>query len=152
MHGSSLLRLLPAAVLCTVVSGIAYAAMPLETLLTTTRSRPFTEKTLVVNSPAELSAAWLELGRNDQPPAVDFRKHSVIVYFGGLRPTPGYNLSAEGIGMRGGVLQLLLEETEPGAGCGTPQIGTLPAIAVLTHPWRGRADAEVTRVVRDCGP
>ena len=100
----------------------------------------------VLHSSEELEDLWRSLGRNLAPPTVEFRRHRLIAYFAGLRPTTGYRLSVESVDIRGGTMLLGLMETTPGTCCVTTGTSTSPDVWLTTLPWRGPVDVLVRRV------
>src|SRR5215204_7602598 len=55
-----------------LLASTATAQIPFEPLIAVSNARVFSPKTALVNTPAELSAAWIDLGLEGPPPTVDF--------------------------------------------------------------------------------
>jgi hypothetical protein len=134
------------------VTSRAEAQIPHETLLKSLSSYAGRAGSLeVARSEAELEPIWRELGNPGPLPDVDFRKHTVLVYFMGDRPSSGYDADVTEISIRGGVMHVGVTESSPGRRCGGVEILTAPAIAVTTIPWRGPVSLDLTKV-EVCGP
>ena len=120
----------------------AQADIPFNAILQTSNPlrSPAAGTVVAIRSETELAALWQSLGRRVAPPQIDFRQHTLIVYFLGERATGGYRLSVESVDVRAGTLNLLVVETEPGPCCVTTQTAISPAIWTTTIPlaWRGR--------------
>lgn len=85
-------------------------------------------------------------------PEVDWSAGMVVLVALGFRPTRGYDLEIDRIGVRGSVLVVHAVETEPGDV--TFEMASHPVHAVTTPPFDG--DVEVTidvrqREIGDCG-
>lgn len=104
----------------------------------------------LVTSQDELMSAWSDLRRRDQPPMVDFKRHSAVIYHPGLKPTTGYSIDIERVSIRAGIMQVEAVLTVPGAGCVTGQTATLPFVVIETVPWKGEVEAMLRRLSHDC--
>lgn len=135
-------------------SGLARAQMPFEVLLQSNNplGSPDASTVRLLQSQSELEALWRSLGRTIAPPQVDFRRHSVVVYFLGRRATGGYRLSVDRVSVRAGTMILDVVETAPGDCCVTPQVGTSPAIWTTTTPWKGPVEVDLRTEYRNCCP
>lgn len=90
---------------------------------------------LVVRTDAEWRALWTRLTASIAPqpplPAVDFTKHMIVVAAMGTRPSGGYVIRIREAAHDASALYVTVEETAPGANCGTITVMTAPATAVL---------------------
>lgn len=127
----------------------ASAGVPFQVLETTTSARPLTAKVEVAQSPEELLAIWREFGREDQPPSVDFRRHSVIANFSGFRLVGGYCDAIEKVEIRGGEMILSIVESTPSSN-GGGQAGISPGVAIITILWKRPVVPVVRLLVQSC--
>jgi PrcB C-terminal len=111
---------------------------------------PDARTVVVLRSQAELVSFWRSLGRTIAPPEIDFRRHTLLVYFVGTRATGGYRLDVEQLEIRSGTMTLHIVESEPGPCCGTTQAVTSPAIWITTIPFRGEVEAVLRKETRSC--
>ena len=133
-----------------LLASTASAQVPFEPLITVGNARVLSPKTELVDSPAELAAAWTELGLEGPPPTVDFTHHSVVIYFAGMLATGGPIYQVRGVGLRGGALALDILETGQAPGCGGLSV-VVPAIAIVTIPWHRDASTQLTKDLHACG-
>ena len=133
-----------------LLASTASAQVPFEPLITVGNARVFSPKTELVNSPAELASAWIELGLEGPPPSVDFARHSVVIYFAGMLSTGGPRFEIRGVGPRGGALVVDILESGPTPGCGGLSV-VVPAFAIMTIPWHREARTQVTKDLHPCG-
>ena len=102
----------------------------------------------IVRSQEELAGLWRASGRNLAPPVVDFRRHTLIGYFLGMRGSTVYRLEVESVAVRAGTMTVQLIESTPGECCVTPLGGGAPNILIATMPWKGPVDVQVRREAR----
>lgn len=85
------------------------------------------------------------------PPSIDFTKYSALVIALGERPTHGYEVNAEALGLHRSVASVAIRESRPGKSCMVAQAMTYP-VAVFLLP---RAATGVTYLEgisdRECG-
>ncbi len=97
---------------------------------------------LLATSPGEFESILRRAGRRLPPPLVDFRNHSVLVYFAGMKDSGGFRALADGVHIERGTMVLEVVDQQPGPGCLTPQTATFPMAIVVTTPWRGPVSFE----------
>jgi hypothetical protein len=75
---------------------------------------------------------------------VDFASEIIIGVYAGEKPTGGYGIAITAMELRGGVVQIMLEETQPPAGAMLIQVITNPyALYRVTLPPGTRGDIDV---------
>jgi hypothetical protein len=104
------------------------------------------------------AAGWSEMlsrlsmaAASTQAPAIDFTKFSALVIALGERPTHGYEVNAEALGLHRSIASVSIRESRPGKSCMVAQAITYP-VAVFLLP---RAATGVTYLEgisdRECG-
>ena len=107
----------------------------------------------VIRSQEELADLWRASGRTLAPPVVDFRRHTLVGYFLGMRGSTVYRLEVESVDVHAGTMTVQLIESTPGECCVTPMVGGAPNILIATIPWKGPVDVQVRREARaSCCP
>jgi hypothetical protein len=104
----------------------------------------------LIESEREWEDVWSEIGRGGPPPDVDFSRDDVALVSAGTRPNGCYSIEIREIDLRGGLLRVDADETEPGTGCVCPSVIVHPVHAVRLRRTGRRADFDVRRVARDC--
>jgi hypothetical protein len=84
-------------------------------------------------------------------PVIDFTRHSALVIALGERPTHGYEVNAEGLGLRRAIATVAIRESRPGKSCVVAQAMTYPvAVFLLPRAATGVSYLEGIRD-RECG-
>ena len=91
----------------------------------------------IVRGQREWTDLWLRITAGaipiQDPPAVDFSEHIVVVAAMGTRPTGGHSIAIERIVREGDDLIVEVVETEPGPMCIVTQALTSPVTAVIVE-------------------
>lgn len=125
-------------------------SVPFQTLIQTQTSDITDSRRQLIETSSEWSAVWSEIGRGGPPPAVDFGRDMVALVAAGTQPDGCYAIEIRFIDLRGGLLRIDADQTEPGADCVCPAVIVHPVHAVRLRRVNRRADFDVRRVVQNC--
>jgi PrcB C-terminal len=106
----------------------------------------------VLQTPAELSAAWGTIhGPDTEPvPTVDFSRQMVVLIALGQRSTGGYSLRFDGLSSDAGTTVVRYTLTSPGPGCMAAQVLSSPVELVAVPKAAGPLRFDKTLVVARC--
>jgi hypothetical protein len=121
-----------------------------QTLIQTQTSGITDSREQLIESSTEWSAVWSEIGRGGPPPAVDFGRDMVALVAAGTQPNGCFAIEIRSIDLRGGLLRIDADLTEPGAGCVCPAQVVHPVHAVRLRRIDRRDDFDVRRVIQNC--
>lgn len=126
-------------------------SVPFQTLIQTQTSGIAVSRRQIIETSSEWSAVWNEIGRGGPPPEVDFGRDMVVLVAAGAHPNGCYAVEIRSIDVRGGLLRIDADLTEPGPGCVCPTVIVHPVHAVRLREINREADFDVRRVVQSCG-
>jgi hypothetical protein len=93
---------------------------------------------------------WTEIGRGGPPPDVDFGRDIVALVAAGTQPNGCYAIKIRSMDLRGGLLRIDADLTEPGTACVCPAVVVHPVHAARLRRTNRQADFDVRRVVQSC--
>ena len=105
----------------------------------------------LIETSSEWAAVWNEIGRGGPPPEVDFRRDMVALVAAGSQPNGCFAIEIRSIDVRGSLLRIDADLTEPGPGCVCPTVVVHPVHAVRLREIHREVDFDVRRVVQRCG-
>jgi hypothetical protein len=108
-----------------------------QTVARATMSQIDVAEQAVARTPAEWAALWRRHSSSGTPPAVDLTSSTVVAVFLGSRPSAGFQVEITGTREKGGVLTVLWQERQPGAGDITAQMLTSPFHIVTIPKFAG---------------
>lgn len=88
----------------------------------------------VIRDPAEWSRVWTEIGAGGAPPRVDFGRDMVVLAAAGDQPDGCHDIAIRSMRVAAGQLDVNVERTVPGPGCGCPAVMTQAVHAVVVSP------------------
>jgi hypothetical protein len=121
-----------------------------QTLIRTQTSGIADSRRQLIESASEWSAVWSEIGRGGPPPFVDFDRDMVALVAAGTQSNGCYAIEIRSIDLRGGLLRIDADLTEPGSSCVCPTVIVHPVHAVRLRRINRQADFDVRRVVQSC--
>jgi hypothetical protein len=122
-------------------------------LLTQQNSAYRQDAELVVRDAAAWAQAWRALHGGvpgEDPPAVDFARHMVVVVATGERSTGGHGVRVDAVAAERSGAVVRYTVTEPGPGCMTTQSITAPVDVVRAPHATGTIRFERRTVQQDC--